>query len=162
MNRSWKILGLLTIALAASPAQAADDSLKPLLAWGNKYPFDKVDGKDFWAFEPLAQRLRAMMGMQTHQFFMDNLAHGVVTPVYVKDGILWTDMCEPHNCVAVHAYLFVDTNKDKAYACLRNDDKEQYFWFVDGAAVMPVGEDDCMVREGEKAPLDLFNRMRKG
>lgn|GEM_PF-2418795 len=166
MCLSRKLIRLLVVmaVLLANPlsfAHAAenDDTLAPLLAWQNKYPFDKIDGQEFWDTPALATRLRAMMDSKAHQFFKDELAHGVVTPLNAKDGILYTEMCKAHDCAAVHVYLFVDTEADKVYICWHDEAASHDLWLENGKTAQ-LEKGSCVLKEGEKDNMDLLSRLR--
>jgi hypothetical protein len=106
-------LALLVVAGGPATARAQAPGVDGLARWADRYPSDRVAGREFWNDPAVAQSVARLLGPERYRLFrqMD-----VESQVHVADGFLSVFRCQPHNCPN-QATLLIDLRTGAVVVC---------------------------------------------
>ena len=131
---TFAILGL-SLMLFTPPArpQAEPGSLKELRRWVSKYPYEEIDGRQFWQVEALRAALRDAFSPDDFKTFAKT--KGPMTKVEASGPYLLTSVCQAHDCGDHNYQVFVDVGRDRVWVCHRvvlSADSVRADWWASG------------------------------
>jgi len=128
-----------------TPPTGYPSALAPLRELVNRYPADV----DLWNREPLAGRLRALLGAR-FEAFVANTA--VQSPLLEEDGILYVTGNKPHRGGTDAAALVMDLRRDVIWVWLLEGGDSEAFLERDVEVELPA-DVRIVLENAEPAPL---------
>ncbi len=156
-------LAFSPVVVAAQPLaanekarDAAGLALEPLKNWADKYPFDKIKGKDFWEQESLQKSLQIVLGPTRYDTFLRKWADGVSEPVAVKADLLHAWLCKAHACNTDYMHLFINFRTSEIAVCWSESDDQGRnkadMWLSSRQKGISIAVDGCDKYQG----FDLY------
>jgi hypothetical protein len=127
-----------------TPPAGYPSALAPLREWVGRYPRDV----DLWSREPLAGRLRALLG-ERFPTFVENT--GVQSPLLEDDGILYVTGNKQHSGGTDAAALVVDLRRDAVWVWLLSGGESEAFLDRDVEVELPA-DVRIVLENAEPAP----------
>ena len=111
------VLLSLTTSIGALRAESVGAHLPELKQWSEKYPFDKIAGKDFWSTPGLREKFIETIGRDEFKNLTRFASNGPSGPIEVWGDYVFAGVCMKGNCHDERFDFIVDTKTAELYVC---------------------------------------------